>query len=49
LQKDMAAADPSELRSGTKRFKLYEKEKLSFDKAKAYCKKGTGKLAQCKR
>lgn len=38
-----------EVHVGGKRFKLYEKKTLNYKKAKAYCKKHDGKLAEGKK
>lgn len=37
---------PNELSTKTKKFKLFEKRRLTHEKAKAFCKKREGKLAQ---
>jgi len=37
---------PNELSTKTKKFKLFEKRRLSHEKAKAFCKKREGQLAQ---
>ena len=37
---------PHELSTKTKKFKLFEKRRLTHEKAKAFCKKREGQLAQ---
>ncbi|CAL8118744.1 unnamed protein product [Orchesella dallaii] len=41
-------AKKNEIMIGTKRFKLYEKKRLNFPKAKEFCRKKDGKLAEAK-